>query len=175
MRGIEDIGRIVQKFVTGRGGVTDLQAIRTASQLWSRIFRRIAQERHCESKPPHNPTFLKEWESMDVLLSRTADLQHLIRYIESAIEDVTDTSLPLPPDGEGLSTGEGDINEGPAPISGGVNTLWRSNSARWTIKPGQVTWFSAHVCIIYENSQILIEAHQYASRACRIAQEKGKP
>ncbi|KAF9270425.1 hypothetical protein L218DRAFT_993042 [Marasmius fiardii PR-910] len=81
----EDAGRIVQKFLLGRGGPSDLLSLATAITTWTSIAGKIQLERKMESSERSDFNRSREWTSIDTLLSRLADLEQLANRIGTAI------------------------------------------------------------------------------------------
>ncbi|KAJ3558074.1 hypothetical protein NM688_g1127 [Phlebia brevispora] len=81
---VDDTSRIVQKFLLGRGDVSDLQAICTTIELSSSIKNRVQLERKMESEE-RGTVEEDKWASIDALISRLDDLQDLIDRIRTAV------------------------------------------------------------------------------------------
>ena len=114
----------------GRGDTNDLLAVKRTALSWTKIMRRIEEERQLETaeRADSNPA---DWENIGALMSRMIVLDDLWTKITSALEDTSP------------------INEGPAdePVDGDIdessntthsdyesNIFWRYR--KWTIKPG---------------------------------------
>ncbi|KAK7463796.1 hypothetical protein VKT23_005735 [Stygiomarasmius scandens] len=80
----EDAGRVVQKFLLGRGDANDLLALTTSIRLWADIQRRVSHEREMEiqERPNFNPD---EWSSLDILMSRMVQLETFSERIGKAL------------------------------------------------------------------------------------------
>ncbi|KAJ3838374.1 muts domain V-domain-containing protein [Lentinula raphanica] len=88
----EDAGRIVQKFLVGKGDPSDMLALTTTVNVWSEIQRRIAHEREMECL--EQPSFdTSEWMSLDTLMSRMVNLEALAKRISLAIEHPANSQL----------------------------------------------------------------------------------
>ncbi|KAJ3775091.1 muts domain V-domain-containing protein [Lentinula raphanica] len=88
----EDAGRIVQKFLVGKGDPSDMLALTTTVNVWSEIQRRIAHEREMECL--EQPSFdTSEWMSLDTLMSRMVNLGALAKRISLAIEHPVNSQL----------------------------------------------------------------------------------
>ncbi|KAL0575036.1 hypothetical protein V5O48_006937 [Marasmius crinis-equi] len=81
----EDAGRIVQKFLLGRGDPSDLLSLSAGIKTWGSIVERVRLERRMEAREQANFNRSQEWSSLDSLLSRMADLEQLASRIGSAI------------------------------------------------------------------------------------------
>ncbi|KAF5368576.1 hypothetical protein D9758_002409 [Tetrapyrgos nigripes] len=94
----EDAGRVVQKFLLGRGGASDLLALTTSIHLWTDIQQRVYLEREMEvqERSNFNP---EEWASLDILISRMVQLEEFSERIGKALNQ-TDLQPSTPsPDG----------------------------------------------------------------------------
>ncbi|KZT21672.1 hypothetical protein NEOLEDRAFT_1244425 [Neolentinus lepideus HHB14362 ss-1] len=81
---IEDTTRIVQRFLSGRGDVSDLTSVSSTVSTWTSTIQRMNLERKMEET--ERRSFNKEeWASVDLLLSQMHDLQHLADRITSAM------------------------------------------------------------------------------------------
>ena len=86
LENVEDIGRISQKFLLGRGDVSDLLALSKTIHAWSNIKILIEQEKSlettkwCDSK-------VEDWSSIDALVSKMSPLDDLANKILDAIEE----------------------------------------------------------------------------------------
>lgn len=83
---VEDIGRLSQKLLLGRGDINDLIAMGKTMHVWSNIKSRIKQEKKLEMS--ERSDFKDEdWNSIDALMSRMSSLDNLANKILNAIED----------------------------------------------------------------------------------------
>lgn len=116
---VEDTGRIVQKFLLGRGDVNDLLAINTTIRTWSAIIKRIEDEKQLEALERSNFNS-EEWGTLDMLMSRMSDLYDLSQRIGSALEL-----------GQYIGGGQqsGDELEETSP------TMWKYGTNKWVIRP----------------------------------------
>ena len=126
LRKIEDAARIVQKFLSGRGGPDDLADLRDAIDLWEELRKRMVLERDMESM--ENGTLGHYWENVDALLNKMKPMQALCEKITTAVD---------------RQEAEAKTNEGPeedpfvasaAPLT--QEQLFPTNMYRWSIKPG---------------------------------------
>ncbi|KAA1468629.1 hypothetical protein DENSPDRAFT_771023 [Dentipellis sp. KUC8613] len=130
LRGIEDISRIVQKFLLGRGNAYDLIVMKASVALWTSIKERISFEKVMEEKEVGR-IMQAEWDSIETLISRMGDLEWLSNRIETALQivpqDREDSSLDEVPE---------EIEVPPVPdvepLQGDPG--WQ-NGYKWTINP----------------------------------------
>lgn len=83
---VEDVGRISQKFLLGRGDVSDLLALSKTIHAWSNIKNLIEQEKSLETAKCHNFK-AEDWSSIDTLVSKMSPLDDLANKILDAIEE----------------------------------------------------------------------------------------
>jgi DNA mismatch repair ATPase MutS len=89
LRKAEDAGRLVQKFLLGRGDSSHLHLLGTTMKLWDNIQLRIQEERQLEAQ--NNPNFHSEqWRSLDALVNRMADVSILSQRISLSILPYTE-------------------------------------------------------------------------------------
>ncbi|KAK0233421.1 muts domain V-domain-containing protein [Armillaria fumosa] len=122
---LEDASRIVQKFLLGRGDTSDLLAVHTTIETWSRLKLRIERERLLEAQEREDNFSTYEWSSLDSLMTRFSDLDELGRRIGSAVErtdiDADEPDKPVLED---------EVEEAePAFFK------WRYGPSKWVIKP----------------------------------------
>lgn len=87
LREVEDASRIVQRFLMGRGEPTDLLAIYTTIRTWDAILAKVREERASEVVARADKFDGLEWSSLDLLVSRLADLKELASKIGLAVVD----------------------------------------------------------------------------------------
>ncbi|KAF8633937.1 hypothetical protein AX15_001121 [Amanita polypyramis BW_CC] len=146
----EDIGRISQKFLLGRGDVNDLLALSRTIYVWSNIKRRIKEEKRLEmaERPEFN---WDEWKSIDTLMSRMSELHSLSNKIIDAIEE-GDASF------EGtrsvIESGEssGILTE----IEPVMNGAPRVYNGKWTIRQS----FSENIATLHTRLKELLEQRE---------------
>ncbi|OCH96567.1 hypothetical protein OBBRIDRAFT_840969 [Obba rivulosa] len=80
----EDATRIAQRFLLGRGGVSDLSAISNTIDIWTAISKRIELEKNMELKE-RGEIRAEEWASLDALMLRIGDLRDLSDRIRKAV------------------------------------------------------------------------------------------
>lgn len=94
LKRLEDISRVVQRFILGRGDVSDLGAIKNAIEIWNIIRSRIAMEYRAEqtrlSKASEN-----EWSDIITLLGHMTDLKHLALRVGMALQPTEQIDHPL--------------------------------------------------------------------------------
>ncbi|KAF9068002.1 muts domain V-domain-containing protein [Rhodocollybia butyracea] len=91
----EDAGRIVQKFLLGKGDPNDLLALTATVNIWSNLQYRVNHEREAESIE-QRPLNAVEWASLDVLMNRMVNLQDLAQRISLAVESPALSQLDEP-------------------------------------------------------------------------------
>jgi DNA mismatch repair ATPase MutS len=85
LKRLEDASRIVQRFLLGRGDVTDLLTIKSALDIWEDVKARIEMEYQMEMQG--QPTGADdEWLDLRRLLDRMANLQELALRIGAAVD-----------------------------------------------------------------------------------------
>ncbi|OBZ78757.1 MutS 1 [Grifola frondosa] len=122
---VEDATRIVQRFLLGRGDVSDLSAICTTIDIWSSIKNRVELEKHMEHQERGQVTE-SDWTSLEMLMSRMADLENLANRIRMALTG--ENALPSP---EIPESGDG-TNESLQPSRDHFTVI---GGETWTIKP----------------------------------------
>ncbi|KAF8222260.1 hypothetical protein L208DRAFT_608417 [Tricholoma matsutake] len=127
LAGVEDIGRIVQRFTMGRGDPSDLLAVNRTIRTWSTVIKRFKEERTMEAA---ERTSLHEacWTSVDALMSRMIDLQDLSKRITMALDDEYPSSSS-----EDLQVVDDKLES--VPSINADNALWRYGPGKWMIKP----------------------------------------
>lgn len=85
LRGIDDVTRVVQRFLLGRANTDDVATISTAISAWSIIKNRLSLERELQFKGEDCDSE-REWASIDALVSRMQDLPELERKIQASID-----------------------------------------------------------------------------------------
>ncbi|CAK5279975.1 unnamed protein product [Mycena citricolor] len=127
----EDAGRIVQRFLLGRGDANDLHAVNSTIGVWRNLASRIMQERDQEMAETARQSMefkADEWASMDALIGRLCDLSELSARITSALK-------PKEPGNQsgGQHAFEGDDAE--VPESDVTKPAWKFGATGWTIRP----------------------------------------
>ena len=130
---VEDIGRIVQRFIMGRGDSGDLLAVNRTIQVWSTVIKRFQEEKMMEAVE-RTRTHDADWTSLDALMSRIVDLQDLSTRITMALDDEYRSSPCDLSISEDLQVNDDKLED--APALSADNTLWRYGSGKWVIKPG---------------------------------------
>ncbi|PCH33487.1 hypothetical protein WOLCODRAFT_147580 [Wolfiporia cocos MD-104 SS10] len=99
--GIEDVSRIVQRFLLGRGYSDDLLSVSRTIRTWNAIKERIDFERSMELTA-RKSVRAEEWASIDALMCRLRDLGPLADLIEKAVRPRSHESDP--PDDDTVSS-----------------------------------------------------------------------
>lgn len=84
-RGIDDVTRVVQRFLLGRANTDDVATISTAISVWSIVKNRLMLERELHFKEEGCDSE-REWASINALISRMQDLPELERKIQASID-----------------------------------------------------------------------------------------
>ncbi len=85
LRGIDDVARVLQKFLLGRGNTDDVVAVNTAISVWSFVRTRLSLERNLHMKEGGR-NLKREWAAIDTLLSQMEDLPELERKIQASMD-----------------------------------------------------------------------------------------
>lgn len=85
LRGVDDVARVVQKFLLGRGNTDDVLTIGTAISVWSFVKSRLSLDRKLYSKEGDYDSE-REWAGVDALISRIEDLPGLERKIQASMD-----------------------------------------------------------------------------------------
>jgi DNA mismatch repair ATPase MutS len=85
LRGIDDVMRVVQRFLLGRANTDDVATISTAISIWSIVKNRLALERELRFKEEGCDSE-QEWASINTLISRMQSLPELERKIQASID-----------------------------------------------------------------------------------------
>ncbi|KIM48011.1 hypothetical protein M413DRAFT_61970, partial [Hebeloma cylindrosporum] len=85
LKEVDDIGRVCQRFLLGRGDFSDLIAIHSTIQTWSSLKKRCEQEKAMEASETPNSPDINGWAALDALFLRMNDLGGFFDTINSAI------------------------------------------------------------------------------------------
>ena len=85
LKRLEDASRIVQRFLLGKGDVTDLSNIKSTIDIWEEIKSRMEMEYKMESRGQVTVSG-DEWLDLSRLLNRMANLQNLALRIGAAVD-----------------------------------------------------------------------------------------
>ena len=85
LRGIDDVSRVVQRFLLGRANTDDIATISTAISVWSIVKNRLTLERELHFKEEDCDSE-RDWTSINALISRMQDLSELERKIQASID-----------------------------------------------------------------------------------------
>jgi DNA mismatch repair ATPase MutS len=100
LRGIDDVARVLQKFLLGRGNTDDVAAISTAISVWSFVRARLSLEQKLHPKEGDR-ILEREWAAIDALVSQMEDLPELERKIQASMDDDPSPLGTLPEKTEG--------------------------------------------------------------------------
>lgn len=126
LKDIEDAGRIVQRFLLGKGGANDLLALGNTIKAWGSVRQLVEDERRFEMQEvPHLSS--QDWASIDALMSRLSELGSIQQRIDLAFrKEINDSES----DSEGASDEEL-VEPGDAKI----RTAWKFGHDKWLINP----------------------------------------
>ncbi|KAF8078408.1 muts domain V-domain-containing protein [Lyophyllum atratum] len=148
----EDTGRIVQKFMLGRGDPNDLLAVKRTACIWSNIVKRIEDEKQLESV--ERVDFNKDdWASIDALMSGMIDLGDLSKRIGRALEGIS-SSTDVSTTTEAVIGSNTDEDE--AVSRDDSDIIWQYGPAKWTIKPG----FSSKLTTLHNSLRSLLRQRE---------------
>jgi len=85
LKEVDDIGRVCQRFLLGRGDFSDLIAIHSTMQTWASLKRRCQQEKTMEDIEKLGSPDANGWATLDALFLRMNDLGGFFEKIDSAI------------------------------------------------------------------------------------------
>ncbi|KIY72763.1 hypothetical protein CYLTODRAFT_6570 [Cylindrobasidium torrendii FP15055 ss-10] len=139
---IEDATRIAQKFSMGRGDVSDLLAIKNTTKTWALLRKQVETEKAIEERDRGEHFKATEWESLEKLMRRLADMEDLSTRIEKALHAEVVGSSQDP-----------SAEEEEAMVEDGMARSWRYPTTKWKIRP--------------EYSQTLKTLHTRLSRLLR--------
>ncbi|KAF7971823.1 hypothetical protein HWV62_19825 [Athelia sp. TMB] len=133
---MEDSSRIVQKFLLGRGDLSDLSSLHTAITVGTLIQQRIDLERKMEQQERE---YIQEdeWSSMNILMSRLNDMHQIADRIERAVQVNAKAGLTL--DNSELlyeQAEDGQALGAQLPMMSKIKHSFLYDSLNWTIKPG---------------------------------------
>ncbi|KAL0950920.1 hypothetical protein HGRIS_007677 [Hohenbuehelia grisea] len=134
LKDADDTGRIVQKFLVGRGEPSDLKAIRTTISVWTAMRSTVHTEKALEARE-RTDYCETEWASIDALVGRMADLEPLAARIGIAFEGI-EAEAEI-----GMDDPESEGEEGREPedvlVRAGSQEKpgWKYATIKWTISP----------------------------------------
>ncbi|TFK57401.1 hypothetical protein OE88DRAFT_1691084 [Heliocybe sulcata] len=127
---VADTTRIIQRFLASRGVISDLTSVSSTVSTWTSIVKRLELEKKMEERERADFR-IEDWASLDLLLSRIRDLQHVADHINSAILSTRAAVDETEPE-------DSDVTSEEALEPGWGNTfseLIHGVSARWSIHP----------------------------------------
>ncbi|KAI9511745.1 muts domain V-domain-containing protein [Russula earlei] len=148
LRGIEDVTRVVQKFLLGRGNAEDVAAISAAISIWSSVRSRLSFEQTLNSKK-RDGNSEREWASIDALISRMEDVSELERKFQASMDCASIRLGSSPETAEGGTTFQ-ELSSG---------DKWQQWN-RWSIKPE----FSEELSASHTELQRLLEQRERLER-----------
>lgn len=81
---MEDASRITQKFLLGRGDISDLSSLHATITAWTAVRRRMELERTMEQQE-RGTIQVEDWSSVTALMARLNDMQALAKRIGLAV------------------------------------------------------------------------------------------
>jgi DNA mismatch repair ATPase MutS len=123
---VEDITRIVQKLLLGRGNSSDLLAVNTTIRVWQSVMKRVELEKNMEGQE-RGHVDQDEWASLDALMSRMSDLPDLFNRINLVLEQNDGGTSDVPCEGP---IGITDDHQ-----SDSTRMAWKYGYSKWIIKP----------------------------------------
>lgn len=134
LKSVEDASRITQRFLLGKGKTDDLVAIQHTIEIWEAIKKRMTFEKSMENVEFHANELSSVWKNLYSLLSRLADLHHLAKRIEQAVEirDIHKRSNFV---GEAEEVLDSDVGLSPVPELSLKFYNIPGADMNWTIKP----------------------------------------
>ncbi|KAJ7655078.1 muts domain V-domain-containing protein [Mycena polygramma] len=145
----EDAGRIVQRFLLGRGDAGDLHAVNSTIHVWTALKTRIAQEREQEATERGIAFEDAQWISLDALMERMSDLRVLSKRIGGALKQRDS--------GKDATVVESDDMDGEGSIGADIpKAAWKVGNNNWIIKPE----FSKKLVALHEILEELIKRRE---------------
>lgn len=142
LKEVDDIRRICQRFLLGRGDFSDLIAIRSTIQTWASLKKRFQQEKVMEDIEALGSPDVSGWTTLGALFLRMDDLTSFLDKINSAIvinPETQNETGDLDSNGQDLDT---ESNTEP-----GEPLLDKAIGKKWTINPKYVNVNSLHLTV----------------------------
>lgn len=127
---MEDVTRIVQKFVLGKGDTDDLLAIRDTINVWKKIQETIQLELAVQKQPVVASATAGDIGALQVLLEKFLDLNKLAEKIDAAVDETEERKKERNDIAEGLS----DVNDVDFRLAS-LDAAESAPSKAWTINP----------------------------------------
>ncbi|EJD04012.1 uncharacterized protein FOMMEDRAFT_106414 [Fomitiporia mediterranea MF3/22] len=144
LKGAEDAMRISQKFLLGKGSVDDLVSIRSTIAIWTALRNRISLEKDFERRESGEKFMAEDWQALDQLMNKMANLSGLAQRIELAIDVKSDQQNETITE-ESESNVPLEQDQAAAPEVSKFLSL-PGVDAKWTIKPQ----FSVELELLHE-------------------------
>jgi hypothetical protein len=130
LKSIEDVSRISQRFLLGKGTTDDLVSIRNTIQIWETIRSTFAVDQDYESRtnPDQSPV---AWDSLNRLLMKIVDLRGVADRIALAVDCNEASQVPSVSEDEEY---ELQVEGKPAQEAFKLTALPLSDF-KWTIRP----------------------------------------
>ncbi|KAJ3527347.1 hypothetical protein NMY22_g9818 [Coprinellus aureogranulatus] len=121
LKGMSDIGRIVQRFSLKRGDISDLLCVRNTISLWGDTLQALRLESDMEER---RKAHKQEWKQIDILRNRMLNLEKLSARINDALPaDMSDTTLTIEEEEEKALAQEAE------------STMLSETTFKWAINP----------------------------------------
>ncbi|KAF7339689.1 DNA mismatch repair protein [Mycena sanguinolenta] len=149
----EDAGRVVQRFLLGRGDAGDLHTVNSTIRVWAALKARIVQERQQEAREAAERGVVfadAEWTSLDALMARMSDLQELSTRIDGALKQRDPGRDPVVVDSDDTDV-DGEAHGTDVP-----KVAWKVGNNNWTIKPE----FSEKIMSLHEVLEELLRKRE---------------
>lgn len=138
---VEDATRIVQKFLVGRGDVSDLSGIMRTIDVWRKIKERVELEERMIAEERVQMQRLEGWANLRGLMERMEDLSELGRRVMLAVGERESVNGMVQVDANDGAEGENEIAMGED--SNAIESDFQSveddtlvsGPTKWTIKP----------------------------------------
>lgn len=137
LRSIEDVSRIVQKFLAKKGDTAELLALGQTIKAGNAIRARIASERLLEKQEIQAED--SDWAQIDILILRWSELPQLVKQIDAAVALLEHLTVISDSEAESI-TEDGSVVA--SPLVSGLQGLSESKNSgsklmgrgRWLIK-----------------------------------------
>ncbi|KAF4605412.1 DNA mismatch repair ATPase msh1 [Pleurotus pulmonarius] len=138
LKDIEDAGRIVQRFLLGKGGPSDLLALGNTIKAWGNVRQLVEEERRFEIQEAPSLSS-QNWASIDALMSRLSMLNHIQQRI-----DIAFGKEGVDADSNSEDAGDEELVE---PGDAKIRPAWKFGHDKWLINPA----FSEELTTLHEN------------------------
>lgn len=140
LKEVDDIRRICQRFLLGRGDFSDLIAIQSTIQTWGSLKKRVQQEKVMEDIEALGSPDVSGWTTLDALFLRMNDLTSFFDKINSAIVINPDTQNEV-----GDLDNNGQDFDAENNIEPGEPVLDKAVGKKWAVNPKYVNVNDLHL------------------------------